>query len=283
MTTAAPWQFGRLNRRGDTADTVPRCLVVFVPGLFSGWPRLEQYQDLLTLIDDTLSPRFAARDLLPVWYLATFWSPRDPDAIVREIIGQIDELTRQSEYDSLQLVSHSFGGLLALRLLQLAREKPWFAKLERALLLASDDRGLLPATRLQRLATSAGRQMGDWSFLDRCSLGWLRIGRLALAGLKPSPWLVELQQSSPTMPNPSQPRPAIFQILGELDRVVNATDAPLLAAPSGHLQIVPGARHRYFMLRSRWFEHPDPTVRTALAAVRQAVRTALLQAVPRAT
>jgi len=271
------WHFGRLNQRTDFTGSGTRCLVVFVPGLFRSWPGFQNYDDLLSLLDRQLSKRFATRDLLPVSYLATYWSPSNPDAIARDIIQRIDTLTQQHNYNAIFLVSHSFGGLLARRLMILGQHLAWFAKLERALFLASTSRGLHPATRVQQLATSGGKSLGDWSFLDRCSLGWLRFGRLALSGMKPSPWLTSLSNDwRSLLATTAGQQLQIVQLLGELDRVVDpAADDDLICHTHFHSQVIPAVRHRYFMLRQDWCDHADPAIRAALALTQEAIANSL--------
>ncbi|WP_425616241.1 alpha/beta fold hydrolase [Anatilimnocola sp. NA78] len=261
------WHFSRLNHRTDSTGPGTKCLVVFVPGLFSGWPGFRNYDDLLTLVDRAIVERFSKRDFLPVSYLATFWSPSDPDQIARKIGQQIDELTQQQHYDAIVIVSHSFGGLLARRLLILSQQRPWFRKLDRVLFLASTSRGLHPATRLQSIAVTLGKRLGGWSYF----------GGLALAGMKPSPWLTSLSNDwRALLASTVGQRLQVVQLLGELDRVVDpGEDDDLLSHAHFQKYVMPAARHRYFMLRRVWFDQVDAEVGATLRLTQQFIENAL--------
>lgn len=262
------WHWGRLNSRGEPEEVGRRALVVFVPGIFATLPQPWQYDDLLRQLDAFLARRFPQRDWLPFHYRATFWSTQHPDAIAAELSRQIELAASSHAYDSVLLIAHSFGGLILRRAVLMSPNSAWLTKAERIVLLASTSRGLLPATWLQRVAT----RLGKWLRSDRWGLG-----RLALSGLKPSPWLDELAADwRGWLLARKNHTPRVIQIQGERDRVVElADDADLNAMPGVQEEILPAVGHRYFMLQARWFKLAPPSSAEALLAVQRSLERAL--------
>jgi pimeloyl-ACP methyl ester carboxylesterase len=266
------WRWGRISLRGAAEVGERRCLVVFVPGIHASWPQVWEYNDLLTQLDDVLWRRFHERHWLPFRYLATFWSPASPDEIARKLIQQIEQATARTRYDAVVLIAHSFGGLILRRAILLARDAPWLAQMDRIILLASTSRGLVPATRLQRWLAAIGK---------RFDLARLGIGRLALAGLKPTAWLDELSHDWRAWLSDldrAEGRPKVIQIQGTRDRVVALGDDADLRGVSGFQEVqILNAGHRYFLLKRRWQRSADPVIAEALQNIRQALDDAIMK------
>jgi pimeloyl-ACP methyl ester carboxylesterase len=263
-------------RGGASGNGNRRCLVVFVPGIYATWPQFWEYNDLLTHLDDALGRRFHERHWLPFRYLATFWSPTNPDVIAKRLLDQIEQAVLQTEYDAILFIAHSFGGLMLRRAVLMAKERPWFDKVERIVLLASTSRGLVPATRAQRFLSAIGKS---------CQSARWGLGRLALTGLKPSSWLDDLSREwrawlatrdAATL-DASTSRPRVIQIQGTRDRVIElADDADLSAYAPFRETVLPDVGHRYFLLKQRWLKTTDPVVARALEATSRALEDAVL-------
>lgn len=271
MTTHV-WNFGQVTHVGKT-EVEPTGLAVLVPGLFPLRPRFDGYHGLLDCLAEAMTTRHASVEMLPFDYRATYWSPADLDQLAGSLAERIADLSARRPNAEIVLAAHSFGGLILRRALILATAKGWLARVRRVLLLASTSRGLLPATRWQRALIWGGRGAGEWSFLDRYGLSQLRVGRLALAGLKPSPWLTKLaadwRELLPALPS-------VVQLLAENDRIVELADDDDLAGNANFRQrIIARAGHRYFMLKRLWFEQGDAELRDTLEQARDAIRGAV--------
>jgi alpha-beta hydrolase superfamily lysophospholipase len=268
---ARTWNFGQLHRLGNR-DLEPRARLVFVPGLFPLRPRFHGYDGLLNCLEQSLAGEYPAREVLPFDYRATYWSPADLDVLAEQLVQQIDEIAGPPGDLRLFLAAHSFGGLILRRALILGADRPWFARLAPVLLLASTSRGLLPATRLQRALIWAGRGAGEWNFLDRVGLDHFRVGRLALAGLKPSRWLDALAVDWRALLR-GAPALRVCQLLAEHDRIVDSCDDDdLLTLANFHQRVIAGAGHRFFMLKPIWFQQAEPEVLAVLQEVKFALQ-----------
>lgn len=262
----APWFWGRrLNIRtgGEGSNRRERCLVVFVHGLFPYLAERWMYRRLIDHFDDVLQSQFARREYLLFSHHGTYWSPRDPEWIVREqLLPQIAAATSRTDYDAIILTAHSFGGLLVRQLVLDAAAEPWYDKIERIVLMASPNRGFTAVTMLQKVL-----ELFAWAMLDRPeNPAWLRFGHLTLAGLKGAPWVSDLRLRWITAFSSGNPPPLTFQILGGRDSLVSVDDDDdLRKFANFHPKLLPLIGHGHFSLELRQRRTPELNDRNAQA------------------
>jgi alpha-beta hydrolase superfamily lysophospholipase len=274
------WHWGpRLNRRlaPGREDQRPRCLVVFVHGLFPYVAKRRIYHRLLDHFDDVLRSRFKQRDYLLFKHHGVYWSPRDPEWIVRnQLLPQIVDVTNRTDYDTIILAAHSFGGLLVRQLVLDARNLPWYGKVERIVLMASPNRGFSPVALTHKVL-----ELFAWGVLDRPEIpAWLRLGHLTLCGLKGAPWVSDLRLRWIMAFSSDQPPPLTFQILGGRDGLVSPDDDDdLRKFPNFHPKLLPFIGHGHFSLelRRKRSKESNKRNRAALKELRDVIAQALTQ------
>ena len=275
-----PWHWGRrLNIRetGNCPGRQHRCLVVFVHGLFPYLAERWIYRRLIDHFDDVLQTKFERREYLLFQHHGTYWSPRDPEAIVRnQLLPQIAEATSRTDYDAIILTAHSFGGLLVRELVLDAVNEPWYGQIERIVLMASPNRGFSPVTFLHKVL-----ELFAWAVLDRAeNPAWLRLGHLTLSGLKGAPWVSDLRLRWITAFSSERPPPLTFQILGGRDSLVSPDDDDdLRKFPNFHPKLLPLIGHGHFTLELRRRRSQEMIDRNldAKADLRETIAQALTQ------
>jgi hypothetical protein len=280
----APWYWGRrLNIRADGqgGGSLPgvrgrrqRCLVVFVHGLFPYLAERWIYRRLIDHFDDVLQSEFERREYLLFRHHGTYWSPRDPEWIVRnQLLPQVAAAANHANYDAIILTAHSFGGLLVRQLVLDAVNEPWYRKIERIVLMASPNRGFSPITFLHKVL-----ELFAWAVLDRPqNPSWLRFGHLTLSGLKGAPWVSDLRLRWITAFAAGSP-PLTFQILGGRDNLVSVDDDDdLRKYPNFHPKLLPLIGHGHFtlQLRRRRSQETNNQNRDAIAGLRDMIAQAL--------
>lgn len=276
----APWHWGRrLNIRtgGQGRDRRERVLVVFVHGLFPYLPERWIYRRLIDHFDDALQSRFVQREYLLFRYQGTYWSSGDPEWIVQnQLLPQVAAAVSRSDYDAIILTAHSFGGLLVRQLVLNAQAEPWYAKIERVVLMASPNRGFTAVAFLHKVL-----ELFAWAVLDRPqNPSWLRFGHLALSGLKGAPWVSDLRLRWITAFSSGNPPPLTFQILGGRDNLVSVDDDDDLRKYANfHPQLLPLIGHGHFTLelRRRSSQETNDKNLEAMADLREIIAQALTQ------
>lgn len=159
-------------------------LTFFVRGLDRFYTEEADYNEIRQLFEELLGYRWESFD-----YWSTYWSFADPDDEAEKLEKKLEESS--SKCDVLYLVGHSYGALLLRKaiLLAAAKKSRWLKKVDRVILLGGTNRGFQPYSRWTEKMAIVGnilQLLPKW-------LGWLRFGRLAILGLRGSPWVTKLR------------------------------------------------------------------------------------------
>lgn len=165
-------------------------LIVFVHGLHPLFRGKASYGGM----EHLLKAQLPNHDFYGFHYLGTYWSSSDPEKLARRIEEQIRKKTAENNYQQIYLFGHSFGALLLRQAILYGAEldgqkDDWLSKVKRVVLLAGANRGFQPYTGWLEVIASFG------SLLQRLPLipAPLRLGRLAVYGLRGSVWVTKLR------------------------------------------------------------------------------------------
>lgn len=211
-------------------------LIVFVHGLHPFFSKNSYYEGIKNL----LTQQLPNHDLHSFDYLGTYWSSAAPETLALRLEQEIRQKVAEKNYKQLYLVGHSFGGLLIRQaILYGARladdENSWLAKVKRVILLAGTNRGFQPYNRASEILATIGVFIQWLPFLHP----FLRLGRLAVYGLRGSVWVTQLRMQWITM---SVEKPGVLpftvQIRGAQDKLVGPNDSHDVSVAANSLELV---------------------------------------------
>ena len=138
------------------------------------------------------------------------------------------------DYKQIYLVGHSFGALVLWQAILLnaaleGQQGYWVGRINKVILLAGTNRGFQPYTRLYEKLASIGR------FLEGLP-SFLRVGQLAVCGLRGSPWVTTLRME---WVKKRSKMPFTVQIRGTEDRLVGPNDSRDLAVSTNSAELDP--------------------------------------------
>ena len=211
-------------------------LIIFVRGLHPFFPSRASYQRIEQLLKDKLPNH----ELYAFHYWGTYWSSADPEKLGKRLEEEIRKKTATKSYDQLYLVGHSFGALLIRQAVLFAldlggQSHEWLSKVKRLILLAGANRGFQPYTGLTESIAAFG------TLLQRLPLlpPFLRLGRLAIYGLRGSVWVTKLRMHWVQMSAQEESKlPFTVQIRGTQDRLVGPNDSRDVSVSRNSLELL---------------------------------------------
>lgn len=236
------WRPGRsaaVQAHLETGKSSYRRLFVLVHGYTPREARLDQTSTILKQYGDVLR----------IEYPAALYSSKEPEDICGEINELLEKHVQTGQYESVVLVAHSVGALLARRTLLDGQDsaKKWVSKVRRVVLLAGANRGwsldgdkpadLGTATRFAwRIAEWGARLTGFGTFILQFQKGTPFVANLRLD------WMRRMNGSVDAVPL------EVVQMLGDIDDIVSADD-------SEDLRVM--ASKKYALIRVRGTGHGD--------------------------
>ncbi len=205
-----------------------RQLVVLVHGWTRGPSQLE------AVAKAALDSRPGA-DIMMVGYAGQIFSDADPCGIAAQIDGKIDELQKANQYDDIVLCGYSAGALLVRKAYvygcgsvgdspgsdrrreTVGVRKQWVDKVNRIVLLAGMNRGasIEKMGPHAKLALMVAKVTGTGHFAIECIRGAPFVANLRVQ------WVRTMHAAE----RDNLKRPAVVQLLGEVDDVVSEEDS----------------------------------------------------------
>lgn len=211
----------RSSRRRD-----PPRLIVFV----HGWARAaSDHVRLFELLRD--DEDCGDCDLLAFRYDAAWYTNTNPEQIGRALADDLNRYARENNYESIFLIGHSMGGLIARTAILAAKRDnhSWLQSVARLVLLASTNRGFIPTRVWQRIALRLA--------------SWLRVGGFIRSGMRRSPYVISIRLGWLTEFSEEHLPPEAIQVLGD-DRFVAEDDsADVFRFENSGTLHVPNATH----------------------------------------
>lgn len=259
------------DEKAPPTNTDPVGLIVFVHGLHPAFQKLD-YTGIEALLKEAIEKHDGDRhDLYSFKYNGSYFSTAHPEKVAERLHDEISKEMSKG-YKQLYLVGHSFGALLLRQAILFnatleGKRGYWVDEVNKAIFLAGTNRGFQPYSRLYEKLASLGRVLqGLPSFL--------RVGQLAVGGLRGSPWVTTLRME---WVKKRGKLPFTVQIRGTQDKLVGPNDSRDLAVATNSAELDPikNLGHRELALlnpntRDTVKKHLEPYIDQALNAKSQA-------------